>query len=328
MSIPVIDLKNTTSLNTHNIAEIVNQLRNAATTSGFFYVKNHGVDEGLIQRQFELSKRLFDLPLEIKLKYDQAKNPSHRGFEQIAAQKLDFCAKADFKEGFYCGKNYSEDHPYVVAKYQNYGINQWPTAEIPETEPYCQEYIVALNDLCEHIMKLLALSLALPENYFDECCKDPMVTLRLLKYPPHPKNADQDTFGAGAHTDWGAITVLAQDDLGGLEVCLPDGTWIEAPPIEDTFIVNLGDLIPRWSNGLYKSNPHRVRNRFSNGQARYSIPYFYGPSYFTQIDALPNTVKEGECYQYEPCTAGEHMEQMYRQSFDVKPEEIQKFDMI
>lgn len=322
MSIPVIDLADALAPDAQNIHEVIALLRSAAMTSGFFYIKNHGIDKALIERQFALSKKLFNLPLEVKLKYDQSQNPSHRGFEQISAQKLDFNAKADIKEGFYCGKNYAEDDPYVLAQYQNYGINQWPAEEVPETEQYCQEYINALNTLCERLMQLLALTLNLPEHYFDECCMNPMVTLRLLKYPPHPKDADENTFGAGAHTDWGSITVLAQDDLGGLEVCLPDGTWIEAPPIANTFVVNLGDLIPRWSNGLYKSNPHRVRNRFSHGQPRYSIPYFYGPSYLTKIDALPGTVKEGEKYTYTPCTAGEHMEEMYRKSFAVQAGDI------
>lgn len=326
MSIPVIDLHYAFHPNANQLDDIVRSIRTAAMSSGFFYVKNHSIDLALVQRQFELAKELFDLPQSVKKKYDQNNSPSHRGFEEIAAQKLDFTAKADIKEGFYCGKNYAPDHPFVVAKYQNYGLNQWPHTEVPETEAFCQAYIDAMMGLSERIMQLLALSLNLPEHYFDECCINPMVTLRMLRYPAHPKDAAADTFGAGAHTDWGSITILAQDDLGGLEVCMPDGVWVSAPPIADTFVVNLGDLIPRWTNGLYKSNPHRVRNLYSNGKSRYSIPFFYGPSYFTQIDVLPGTIQQGERSSYTSCTAGEHMEEMYQRSFDVKPQEIPVYE--
>lgn len=327
MSIPIIDLAHLNSPNPVDVQQIVSLIRDAAMSSGFFYIKNHGVDPSIVERQFNLAKRLFDLPDHVKQKYDQKHNFSYRGFEQIAAQKSDIYAKADLKEGFYCGKNYAEDDPFVVARYQNYGLNQWPAEEVPETESYCQEYIELMNSLCEQIMQLLALSLDLPQDYFEKSCINPMVTLRLLKYPPHPKDADENTFGAGAHTDWGSVTILAQDDLGGLEVCLPDGTWIEAKPIENTFVVNLGDLIPRWTNGLYNSNPHRVRNKYSEGQPRFSIPYFYGPSYLTIIEPLPGTLKQGEQAKFNLCTAGEHMEEMYRRTFDVKTEDVPEYTL-
>lgn len=322
--IPLIDLTPALTGQPSNMETVVKKIRQAATTSGFFYIQNHGISAQLIERQFELSKRLFALPEQIKRQYDQANSPSHRGFEQIAAQQLDLNAQPDLKEGFYCGLNYPDNDPYVLAGYQNYGLNQWPSHELPETEAYCQEYIAAMNQLCERIMQLLALSLGLEAHYFDHALIKPMVTLRLLKYPPHPEHADAHTFGAGAHTDWGSITILAQDECGGLEVCMPDGTWVQAPPIANTLIVNLGDLIPRWTNGLYKSNPHRVRNLYSQGKPRYSIPYFYGPNYFTQIHALPGTVKAGQDYAYTPCTAGEHMEEMYFKSFELHQKQKSK----
>lgn len=321
MSIPILDLNDVLNADTNSAHVFAERLKQAAMTSGFFYVKNHGIDTALIQRQFEITKQIFNLPPETKLKYDQSLNESHLGFEQLAAQKSDYTGKPDIKEGFYCGKNYPRNHPYVLAKYQGYGINQWPSDELPEIEQFCQEYIEALSGLAKRIMQLLALSLNLAESYFDECCLDPMITLKMLRYPPHPADADENSYGVGAHTDWGSITILAQDQLGGLEVCLPNGTWVEAPPIEGTFVVNLGDLIPRWSNDLFKSNPHRVRNLYSNGQPRYSIPFFFGPNYLTQIDALPGTVSESAPYKYQTCTAGEHMEQMYQRAYDLNAEE-------
>ena len=320
-SIPVIDLAHALHSGEDGVAHAVHLLRQAALSSGFFYIQNHGIATDLIQRQFDLAEKIFALPIEVKQKYDQSLNPSHLGFEQMAAQKSDAKARADIKEGFYCGKTYATDHPYVMAQYQGYGINQWPSLEVPEMEQQCQDYIHALEGLAKRIMQLLALSLDLNEDYFDRCCEDPMVTLKMLRYPPHPADADEYSFGVGAHTDWGSITILAQDDCGGLEVCLPEGTWVKAPPIANSFVVNLGDLIPRWTNGLYHSNPHRVRNLFSQGRSRYSIPFFYGPNYLTAISALPGTVAPGEQYAYRPCTAGEHMEEMYLNAYTVSQED-------
>jgi isopenicillin N synthase-like dioxygenase len=145
-----------------------------------------------------------------------------------------------------------------------------------------------------------------------------MVTLRMVRYPAHPEGADERTFGAGAHTDWGAVTVLTQDAHGGLEVQMPDGSWVPATPMEGTFVVNLGDMIPRWTNGLYHSNPHRVRNTFSGGAARYSIPFFYEPEYLARIVPVPGTVPAGEAPRYVPCTAGEHLQEMYRTTYGLQ----------
>ena len=146
-----------------------------------------------------------------------------------------------------------------------------------------------------------------------------MATLRMVRYPAHPADADERTFGAGAHTDWGAITILAQDAHGGLEVHLPDGRWASATPIDDCFVVNLGDMIPRWTNGRYRSNPHRVRNLYSGGAERFSIPFFYEPHYYARIEALPGTVPPGETPRFGPCTVGEHLREMYLKTYGVTP---------
>jgi isopenicillin N synthase-like dioxygenase len=202
----------------------------------------------------------------------------------------------------------------VLARYQTYGHNQWPT-EAPHAAAMCEGYIQAMLRLSRRLMQLMALSLNLPEGYFDTTSESPMVTLRMIRYPAHPPEADERTFGAGAHTDWGAITILAQDTHGGLEVQMPDGTWVAATPIDGCFVVNLGDMIPRWTNGLYHSNPHRVRNTESRGAPRYSIPFFYEPDYFARIEAVPGTVPQGEAPRYAPCTAGEHLRQMYQRTY-------------
>ena len=315
MGIPVIDIAGVDINKPESEAtkRAVAELRKAAMHSGFFYVKNHTVPLEMMTRQFALAKELLALPEDVKQKYDVRNFFGFRGFDKLNGQQLDPYGKPDYKEGFYCGRNYSQDHPFAIAKYQNYGPNQWPE-ELPQCELICQEYIDEMYKLANFLMQLLALTLNLPSNYFDASSKDPMGTLRMLRYPPTPRD-DDETYGVGAHTDWGSVTILAQDQIGGLEVCMPDGEWVAAPPIEGTFVVNLGDMIPKWTNGLYHSNPHRVKNSFSNGDYRYSIPFFYEPDYHAVIEPVPGTLKEGELPLYAPCTVGEHLEEMYNRSY-------------
>jgi len=314
MPIPVIDLADAREPGAPGSAAAARILRTAATDSGFFYVRHHGVPDEMIGRQFKLARRLLDLPATTRQRLSIRHSPIMRGFEGLGEQTLDAAARPDLKESFYCGMVYPADHPYVKAGYQTYGPNQWPE-EIPEAPAVCEAYIQAMLALSRRLMNLLALSLDLPESYFDATSESPMITLRMIRYPPHPADADERTFGAGAHTDWGALTILAQDQHGGLEVQTPGGQWIEATPMPGTFVVNLGDMIPRWTNGLYHSNPHRVRNHYSSGAPRYSIPFFYEPDYFARIEAVPGTVAPGEMPRFAACTAGEHLREMYWKTY-------------
>ncbi len=142
-------------------------------------------------------------------------------------------------------------------------------------------YYFPMLDLGRHLMRLLALSLGEPEDCFDAAFRAPSASLRLLRYPPQPADAESNQLGAGAHTDWGAITLLAQDDCGGLEVENARGEWLRAVPVPDTFVVNLGDMIARWTNGAYHSNMHRVMNNVS-GRNRHSLVLFFNPEYYTR----------------------------------------------
>jgi isopenicillin N synthase-like dioxygenase len=147
----------------------------------------------------------------------------------------------------------------------------------------------------------------------------PNTTLRMLKYPPQPPTAAFNQMGAGAHTDWGGVTLLAQDGLGGLEVRNAAGDWIRAHPVPGTFVVNLGDLTARWTNGLYNSNLHRVMNH--SGCERYSIAFFFGPRPSAVIEALPTCVSADRPAKFPTCTAQEHVNEMFRRSYaSIKPE--------
>ncbi|MGJ7490848.1 isopenicillin N synthase family dioxygenase [Variovorax sp. ZT4R33] len=321
MGIPVLDLSDARVPGGPRSTQVARELRSAAMASGFFYVRHHGIDPAMVERQFDITRRLMALPIERREALSIQHSPIMRGYEGLGAQTLDAAMKPDLKESFYCGMDWPADHPYVKAGYQTYGPSQWP-AELPDVRAHCEAYIDAMNALSLRLMQLMALSLDLPEHYFDAACHDPMVTLRMVRYPPHPEGADERTFGAGAHTDWGAVTILAQDAHGGLEVQMPDDRWVAATPMEGSFVVNLGDMIPRWTNGLYHSNPHRVRNTFSGGAARYSIPFFYEPEYLARIVPVPGTVPAGEAPRYTPCTAGEHLQEMYRKTYGLQKQAV------
>lgn len=306
MAIPIISLA-------RDDAAVAADIRAACMAHGFFYVADHGVPEDLVAAQFAWAARFFALPEAEKAALDLRNSPARRGWEGIGAQTLDLSAQPDRKESFYCGPDYPDDHPYIRAGLTNYGGNQWPA--LPGFREQMTAYMAATTALAERLMRALALSLSLPPDYFDRTMADPMLTLRMIRYPPHPADAAADVFGAGAHTDWGAITILAQDDLGGLEVQAADGSWMPATPIPGTFVVNLGDMIPRWTNGLYRSNMHRVINANPSGRDRYSIPLFYSPNYHARIEAVPGSVPPGEAPRFAPCTAGEHLSEMYRKTY-------------
>jgi len=155
--------------------------------------------------------------------------------------------------------------------------------------------------LGHRVLESFALALNLPSNYFKSMCKKPMVTMRLLHYPAQPIIYDEDQLGCGAHTDYECFTLLSQSNQSGLQVKNINGEWINAPPIENTFVVNIGDLMQRWTNDQFKSTIHRVIN--TSGTTRYSIPVFFGPDYFAQIKCLIND----EIPKYPPVIAGEYL---------------------
>jgi len=307
MRIPVI------SLARPEVA-IAAEMREACTAHGFLYVADHGVPAQRVADTFAAAARFFALPEIAKEEVSLFKSHARRGWEGLGAQTLDASAQPDRKESFYCGVDYPPDHPNVVARLNGYGENLWP-AGLPGFREAMEAYVAAVTALAERLMRDLARSLDLPPGFFDATMREPMVTLRLCRYPPQPAGAGADVFGAGAHTDWGAITILAQDSVGGLQVQRPDGTWLDATPIPGTFVVNLGDMIPRWTNGRYRSNPHRVINANPTARDRYSLPFFYSPNYHARIEPVPGTVPPGEAPHVTPCTAGEHLAEMYRKTY-------------
>jgi isopenicillin N synthase-like dioxygenase len=324
-SIPVIDLEPMFTGDAAARKALAWEVHKACRETGFFYVSNHRVPDDLLARQFEWAARFFALPLEEKLAIHMKKSPTTAGYEPIGGQRLDSqdatseAAPPDLKESFYCGMDLPDTHPWAVPRMRGFGHNQWPPS-LPEFRLQMTSYWRAMADLGDRLLALLALSLDLPADWFAPYFDQPVGTLRLIKYPPQPAQALHNQIGAGAHTDWGGITILAQDSSGGLEVRNVAGEWLEATPIPGTFVINLGDLMSRWTNGLYNSNMHRVKNKVS-GTDRYSIPFFYNARPDAIIEPMPGCASAERPQQFPTCTAFEHMAEMFRRSYGYAPRE-------
>jgi isopenicillin N synthase-like dioxygenase len=295
------------------------EIHKACRETGFFYVSNHGVPQQLIDGQFEHAKRFFALSLEERLAIHMKNSPAAAGYDPLGGQILDSQdaaaekAPPDLKEGFYFGMELEGDHPYARQRMRCFGHNQWPSA-LPGFREQMLAYQAAMRGLANRLLAVIALSLELPEVHFVPYYDMPNTQLGVLRYPPHPENAQRNQLGAGAHTDWGTVTLLAQDDLGGLEIRNLAGEWIRATPIPGTFVVNLGDLMQRWTNGLYHSNMHRVKNN-SSGRNRHSIAYFYSPRPDARIECLPTCTGPDNPPRFAPCTVRQHLSEMFQRSY-------------
>jgi isopenicillin N synthase-like dioxygenase len=158
---------------------------------------------------------------------------------------------------------------------------------------------------------LLAKALGLDKNFFDQHFQEPIASLRLLHYAERESNPDNGIFGCGAHSDYGMLTLLLTDENEGLQI-IHEGSWIDVPPRPDAFVVNLGDMCERWTNGLIKSTTHRV---ISTGKGeRYSIPFFYDPTFETVVECLDVCTDENNPPKYPPTTAGQHLVDKYHQT--------------
>ena len=258
------------------------------------------------------TQRFFDLPLEQKMALDKASSRANRGYEPIKGQTLEAGAPPDLKEGFYIGPEHAADDPRVQAGKFNHGPNQWPA--LPGFRATMDEYFGVMLAVASRLMRGLALSLDLAEDHFEGFCRDPMATIRLLHYPPQPARAEPNQKGAGAHTDFGGLTLLKQDDVGGLQVWdQAAGGWIHATPVAGTFVVNLGDMIARWTNDRYRSTLHRVVN--ASGRERYSIPFFFSGNPDHQVECIPTCLAPGETAKYPPTTVEAHLREMYRRTY-------------
>ncbi len=284
LNIPVIDVSSLRVSDAGNSVDLIAmQISKACQEHGFFYIKGHGVDVNL-QRELEVkSHQFFALPEEEKMKiYMKLGGKAWRGFFPIGDELTS--GKPDIKEGIYFGTELDTDHPKVKSGILLHGPNLFP--EKPEGfKELIIDYMEQVTQVGHLVMKGIALSLGLDSNYFhDRYTKDPLVLFRIFHYP-YQSPTNDELWGVGEHTDYGLLTILKQDGNGGLQV-KSKGQWIDAPPLENTFICNIGDMLDKMTGGLYRSTPHRVLN--TSGKNRLSFPLFFDPGFDTTPQRIKN----------------------------------------
>jgi isopenicillin N synthase-like dioxygenase len=246
---------------------------------------------------YALTKSFFKLPFDEKNKLNVVNSgPTLRGYIPMYAENVDPANTRDFKECFDCGAHYDEVSPF-------FGPNQMPSA-LPQFEKVAEDYHSSVLALARMLIGGIALSLGLPQNYFEHLQRKPITIQRILRYPPQIGRISQEEIGIGAHTDYGFLTVLSQDAVGGLQVRNRAGEWVTAPPVEGTFIVNIGDLVQTLTNDRYTSTMHRVIN--TSGLERYSIPFFIDLDFDAIVEPVPTCVSEALPAKYEAYTCGQH----------------------
>ena len=281
------------------------QLRAACEGTAFFYVKNHGVPRDVINNMLDASQRFFAQPLERKMM--NIKDRFHRGYLPIGTTQFPGRG-ADLKDSFDIGVELALDDPSVLAGLPLHGPNQWP--ELEGFRVAAQAYFASVRALGMKLLVLFARSLEVADDFFVKFYQKPTILMRLMRYPPQATAVGTDSIGATAHTDFGVITVLLQDPGGGLELQGADGDWIAAPHVPDTFVVNLGQLMGRWTNDIYRATPHRVVNRLDRD--RFSIPFFFNPDHYAQVACIESCAGLNRPAKYSPVLAGEHIASLVR----------------
>ena len=312
-SLPIIDITGYSTATPELEKELCSKIREACSDKGFFYIVGHGIDQSLILELLAQMQLFFGLPENQKRAIDKSLSPNDRGYEAIKNQTLEEGTPPDLKEGFYLGAEYADDHQMVKAGRFGYGKNQWPSNS-ECFQKASNQYINEMTELATSLMSLLALSLNLPKNYFAAFNHEPAVTLRMLHYPPQPENPLPNEKGCGAHTDFGGLTLLLQDHNGGLQVWdRKQEYWIDAKPVKGSFIVNLGDMISRWTNDKYQSTLHRVINK--SGKERYSMPFFFTGNPEHIVSCIPTCLDPNESPKYPPISVEQHMRNMYKKTY-------------
>lgn len=306
-AIPIIDFAPFLAGDADTKRTVAKQIGAACETVGFLYLTGHGVPDALIDGVFAENRRFFSQSFDDRMK--TAATLEHwRGY---VPSKLEGegGATGGSIETFRAMLDLAWEDPDVKAGKPLHLPNKWP-GHLPGFQTTVRAYIDAMLDLGAKLRAAFALALDLPEGYFEPFYQKPLIQLSLLHYRP-PKSLAEDDFeiGAGEHQDTGAFTILMQDDTGGLEVGHKDLGWIAAPPVKGAYVINIGDMMMHWTNGRFRSTPHRVVNR--SLKPRYSIPFFMNPDFDVEVTPEPKLFKAGEVAQYPPLHNGEFMVDFY-----------------
>ncbi|MBU2994609.1 2-oxoglutarate and iron-dependent oxygenase domain-containing protein [Octadecabacter sp. 1_MG-2023] len=306
MDIPVLDWNRFTSGD--DAEGFAADLGEACRETGFFVLTGHGISKDLIADVFTVADRFFALPPEEKAEIAISKNPHNRGWAQQGSEALDEASGLkDRKEAFNVGLDLPVDDPRVIAGEPFRGVNVWP--DLDGFRSIMLDYYECALDLGRGLHRAFEADLGLPQDYFEPHFTEPMATLRVLSYPAAP---DGEGIGAGAHTDYGSVTLLMTDGVAGLQVKPRGGDWMDVPHIKGAFVVNIGDCLMRWSNDLYVSTPHRV---LPPKTARRSIAFFLDPNPESIITALPGT----GAAKYAPITGADYLRSRLDATYTPEP---------
>lgn len=283
IEIPLIDISTFLKGNPITRQSIAKHIYQACHEIGFMYLQNPGISKELVEQVFTQSKSFFDLPLGMKQQLSWSDKFSNTGYVGLERERLNPHKPGDLKEAFNIGKQ-ANTHPSILALYE------------------------ACTELTNTTLQAFALALELPTDFFVTRHNQQNHTLRLLHYPPLQTTPQPGQVRAGEHSDYGSITLLFQDQVGGLEVQTSDGDWIAAPAIPDTVIVNTGDLMQRWTNNVFCSTKHRVIIPSDSRvkRSRYSIAFFCHPNNDTEISCL-ESCRNHRAPIYPPILAGEYL---------------------
>jgi isopenicillin N synthase-like dioxygenase len=308
--IPIIDFAGVRARYPAGLRAAAREVHRACTTVGFFYISGHGISSGVLEAAAAAARRFFDFPTDTKRIV--AANANHRGFHAKGDALMYGAKKPDAKEFYSIGLELGADDPNVRAGEPLRGPNNWP-AFMPELRPALYRYFEEMGACGADLLRVVALSLGLDESFFVPRYTKPLQRTQIIYYPPQAPRTETDEFGVAPHSDYGCITLLWQDDNGGLQVMnAASKSWIDAPPIPGTLVINVGDLLARWTNGRFSSTQHRVINR--SGRQRYSIATFFDPNFATVIDPRELGTAGAEC-RYEPVRAGDYILGRFDQSF-------------
>jgi len=267
-----------------------------------------------IEKMFQSMERFFELPLHVK---QTLKSSHNRGYFSFGEENLSTVYTTlneslankdlgDYKEGFDIGREIDSASTEFGLPFRH--ANKWPECLGKEWKDDILDYFQIVTRLGHILMKIFATSLQLNEAWFEDKLDKPMTVLRLLHYPPA---TEEPRFGCGAHSDYGCCAVLAQDDAGGLQLLNSSQQWIDIPCIPNTLVVNIGDMMQRWTNNTFKSTVHRVLN--PSGKHRFSLPFFFEPNFDAVVECIETCKKEGALFP--PVKFGTHLQNMYTATF-------------
>lgn len=277
----------------------------ACETIGFLYLVNHGIAPAKLDAMFATARRLFELPTDILMEDELRCTPTRtRGFMPLQSRHYAGTGAPDLMEAFKYQRELPPTDPDILDGSRVHQRNRWP-ADHPEFRDQLLGYFDEITKLSHELLRAFALALELEGDYFLQFFQKPLTQISLIHYPPQPPAAPEDEYGVRPHVDATAFTILLQDEVGGLQVQGPNGIWVNAPPIPGSFVINIGDMMARWTNNRFASTMHRVFNR--SGRERYSIPFFGIPDFDAVIECLPTCRAPGNPPRYPPLKVGDFM---------------------